>query len=271
MKKIISVVLPVYNSSQTVVKALNSVKNQTFGSKNFEIIIVNDGSTDESLNIVEKYKAENPTLNISIFSQKNGGVSSARNTALKIAEGDYIALLDADDEWLPTKIEKQINLLENKELHIDFLSVKRTNQKILYPYKVKDRLAEITFRKLLIRNEAQPSTVVFKRKVLENTGLFNETQRYAEDINYWLKVSLNNKMFILDEELLLAGEGKRTFGISGLSANLSEMEKGFHRNLKEMFEMKKLSPIEYQLYRIFYRIKYIIRISRNKFLKLQGK
>ena len=110
-----------------------------------------------------------------------------------------------------------------------------------------------------------------KRKVLENTGLFNETQRYAEDINYWLKVSLNNKLFILDEELLLAGEGKRTFGISGLSANLTEMEKGFHRNLKEMFEMKKLSPIEYQLYRIFYRIKYIIRISRNKFLKLQGK
>ena len=96
-------------------------------------------------------------------------------------------------------------------------------------------MAEITFRKLLIRNEAQPSTVVFKRKVLENTGLFNETQRYAEDINYWLKVSLNNKMFILDEELLLAGEGKRTFGISGLSANLLEMEKENITNMLKKF------------------------------------
>ena len=80
--------------------------------------------------------------------------------------------LDADDEWLPTKIEKQINLLENKELHIDFLSVKRTNQKILYPYKVKDGLAEITFRKLLIRNEARPSTcLLYTSRCVEETGI----------------------------------------------------------------------------------------------------
>ena len=94
-----------------------------------------------------------------------------------------------------------------------------------------------------------------------------------DEISQGLHVSKRTvyEIFGDKEELLLAGEGKRTFGISGLSANLTEMEKGFHRNLKEMFEMKKLSPIEYQLYRIFYRIKYIIRISRNKFLKLQGK
>ena len=78
-------------------------------------------------------------------------------------------------------------------------------------------------------------------------------------------------MYILNEELVLAGSGKRTFGVSGLSANLIEMEKGFQKNLKEVLALKRIKFVEYVGYFIFYRIKYIVRISRNQFLKLQGK
>lgn len=257
-----------YNAAQSIVSALDSVKNQTFSQEEFEIIIVNDGSTDESIGIVESYIKGNPHMDITLLHQKNGGVSSARNRGLKIAKGNYIALLDADDEWHSTKIEKQIDYFENSNLTIDFLATARNNNKILFPYHVKNGLAEITFKKLLIRNEAQPSTVLFTRKVLENTGYFDDNQRYAEDVNYWMKVSLKNKMYILGESLVIVGQGKRSFGASGLSANLPEMAKGFKKNLKEMYVLKEINYLQYVYFRLFYKAKYLLLLLRTFYYNL---
>lgn len=267
----ISVIIPLYNAEKSIVKSLNSIKNQTWNGI-FEIIIVNDGSTDKSKSIVENYIQNNLDLNIQAITQENAGVSKARNLALKLSKGEFIALLDADDEWFPEKTENQMKILENKNLNIDFLACKRKNQKVLFPYKLgNNNLFEITFKKLMFRNETQPSTVIFKRKVLENTGFFDELQRYAEDLNYWLKVSANNIMYLLNDELVLAGDGKRTFGISGLSANLPQMEKGFQKNLKETFDLNRITSLEYFIYRFFYKAKYIFRICRDQFLKLKGR
>ncbi len=268
----ISVIIPMYNAENVICNALDSVKNQTFPPERFEIIVVNDGSTDKSREVVETYIQTNPDFNIQLINQENGGVSEARNTGLKRAKGDYIALLDADDEWYPQKTERQMNVLENENFEVDFLGCRRKNHEILYPYNIdENNLTFISFRKLMFRNETQPSTVIFKCEVLKNSGLFDGNQKYAEDLNYWLKVSEHNKMYILNEELVLAGAGKRTFGVSGLSANLIEMEKGFQKNLKEVLALKRIKFVEYVGYFIFYRIKYIVRISRNQFLKLQGK
>lgn len=267
----ISVIIPVYNAEKSIEKSLDSIKNQTWKGE-FEIILVNDGSTDRSREIMEMYQQKNPDMNIKLIHQDNGGVSKARNVALRMAQGEYIALLDSDDEWMPEKTEKQIAYLENKNLDMDFLSTRRKNHQLLFPYKTKgEHFAQITFRKLLFRNEAQPSTVLFKRKLLKNTGFFDDQQKYAEDVNYWLKASLQNKMYILDEELVVAGGGKRTFGISGLSANLKEMEKGFQKNIKEMYLLKRINKIQFFLYFVFYKIKYMTRVTRNFYLKLQGK
>ncbi|SFH93930.1 glycosyltransferase family 2 protein [Halpernia frigidisoli] len=267
----ISVIIPVFNAEKTIVKSLLSVQDQTWKG-DFEVIVVNDGSTDNSRTLIEKFIKENPHQNIKLIGQENGGVSRARNTALKICKGDFIALLDADDEWFPEKTERQMLLLENKNFNIDFIGCKRQGQSIKFPYNLtSNNLIEVTFRKLMFRNETQPSTVLFKRKVLENSGFFNENQRYAEDLNYWLKVSEKNNMFILNEELVLAGEGKRSFGVSGLSANLFEMERGFQKNLKEVFDLKRINFSEYVCYFIFYKFKYVFRLARNKYLKFQGK
>ncbi|MGS0747431.1 hypothetical protein [Halpernia sp. GG3] len=78
-------------------------------------------------------------------------------------------------------------------------------------------------------------------------------------------------MSILNEELVLAGSGKRSFGISGLSANLMEMERGFQKNLKEIYKAKRINFLDFILYRIFNKFKYVFRLTRNKFLKLQGR
>ncbi len=265
----ISVIIPLYNAESTILAALNSIKAQTADKREFEIIIVNDGSTDGSKKVVESFIKDNPDLKILFFEQANGGVSKARNTGLRKATGEFIALLDSDDEWLPEKTEKQLKFLNDKEINIDFIATRRNNSRILPPYHVKNHLAEITFKKLLLRNEAQPSTVIFKRKILENTGFFNEDQRYAEDLNYWMKISKNNTMYVLDESLLIADGGKRTFGVSGLSADLAAMEKGFQGNLREMHHLNNINFIQYQLLRVFYKAKYLLLLGRTFYYHLK--
>ena len=264
----ISVIIPVFNAEKSIEKTLASVKNQTWKGR-FEIIMVNDGSTDGSVGVIENFKHKNPEMDITLVHQENLGVSSARNAAMKLAKGQFIALLDADDEWLPEKTARQMHFLTDSARNIDFLACARLNQPLLYPYRVGEKgLAEITFRKLMLRNEAPTPTVIFKVKVLQNTGFYIEDQRYAEDLNYWLRISENNSMFILNEGLVIAGDGKRSFGVSGLSANLSEMEKGFQQNLKQMLNSKRINQLEYVCYFVFYKFKYILRLIRNQYLKM---
>ncbi len=261
----ISVIIPLFNAEKTIVAALDSVKIQTFGIANFEIIIINDGSTDESKIIVEKYITENPELNITFLYQENKGVSAARNAGLKICKGEFIAFLDADDVWLYNKTEKQMLYLEDVKLDIDFLATLRNDECLGFPYQTRNReLVEITFRKLLLKIAGQTSTAIIKRKVLENTGFFDENQRYSEDANYWFRISERNKMYLLNENLVETGGGKRSFGEAGLSANLPEMEKGIQKNIKELYDSKRINFLEYLFYYTFTRMKYVLRLARAK-------
>ncbi len=258
----ISVIIPVYNAESTVKIALDSVKNQTYGA--FEIIVINDGSTDGSESMILNYIKENPTLNILYIKQENGGVSSARNAGLRAASAPYIALLDADDEWLPQKTARQMEVFMKNPL-VDLLGTARNGNKILWPYFVKeDRLAAVTFRKLLIRNELQPSTVIFRRKIPVNTGYFDDNQRYAEDMNYWLRASEKSSLYILENSLIVAGGGKRSFGVSGLSSNLWAMHRGFVKNLNEMFQTKRINFFEYKMLLLLYKLKLFFLLLRKK-------
>mgnify|MGYP000864375606 CR=1 FL=1 len=237
---VISVIIPLYNAENTILAALESVRIQRNVTAVFEIIVINDGSTDRSAQVVKDYISHHPEMNILLISQpQNKGVSAARNAGLKRSSGDFIAFLDADDEWLPEKTEFQLNCLFDHE--VDFISCRRNNSVLKFPYAVENGWARITFRKQMLRNEAQPSTVLFKRKILTNTGFFDENQRYAEDVQYWLRISRKNKMYILDKNLVLAGGGKRTFGVSGLSADLYQMHRGYCKNLEDMYRFGWIS------------------------------
>lgn len=258
---LISVIIPVYNAEKTLPAALQSVAGQHF-KEGLEIILTDDGSTDKSAEVAHEFLNKS-AIPWQFTAQRNLGVSKARNEAMKKAKGQYLAFLDADDQWMPDKLEKQLAVI--KEKNLNFLAAKRSNQNILFPYKVeKDNLAKITFGKLLIRNEIHPSTVIISRQALENTGFFDENQRYAEDVNYWMRISEKNEMFILNEPLVIAGGGKRTFGISGLSANLKMMDRGFRKNLRDMYKAQRISRAELIIYDIFYRFKYLILNLRTK-------
>lgn len=259
----ISVIIPVYNAEKSLEKSLISIKNQTWEGV-FEIILVNDGSSDRSKTIIENYQQIHQDQNIILINQENRGVSKARNAAMKIAQGDYIALLDSDDEWLPEKTEKQMKFLENQ--NIDFITSLWNNENITFPYKLHppNKLVKITLKKLLFKITGQTSTAIFKRKIFENTGFFDENQNYSEDANYWMRISEKNQMYILPEKLVIAGNGKKSFGFSGLSANLKEMEKGIQKNIWEMYQTKRINFPEYLFYFVISKLKFAIRPLRAK-------
>lgn len=261
---VISVIIPVYNAEESIEKCLDSIKKQTWKGE-FEIIVINDGSTDRSGEILENYRKKNPEMPIQLINQENGGVSKARNAGLKIAKGDYIALLDSDDEWLPEKTDRQMKYLQNSDFRVDFLASLWNDEKVSFPYAIGGNgLVAINLNKLLFKVTGQTSTAIFKKKILENTGFFDERQRYSEDANYWMRISENNSMFLLPEKLVIAGNGKKSFGFSGLSANLKEMEKGIQKNISEMYRNKRINLLQYLFYFVFSKLKYIVRPIRAK-------
>lgn len=258
----LSVIIPLYNAEQTIEKSLESVRIQNL-DQTVEVLVIDDGSTDGGAIRVKNFMKKHPDMKIHLIHQENFGVSKARNVGLKLAEGDFIAFLDADDEWLPQKTERQMAIFESLP-HVEFLASEINYHKMKCPYRPNtQRLAEITLKKLLIRNETSPSTVILRREIVDKGFYFDDNQRYAEDVNYWLKLSLNFKMYILAETLVIAGGGKRTFGVSGLSANLREMAKGFQKNLVQLYHMKVISFWQFLFYTIFYRMKYQFLVFRT--------
>lgn len=255
----ISVVIPMYNSRNTILNTLNSVKNQTILP--FEVVIIDDGSKDESATVVEDFISVNSALNIQLVKQKNRGVSSARNVGLKLAKGDWIALLDSDDEWLPTKLERQIQVL-NENPTIDFLGTNRNGEyfdKILW--KKLSVLTRISPKLLMVKFIFVVPTVIFRKKIVLDAGYFDETQKYAEEGNYFIRIAQKYNCYLLNESLVVTGDGKAHFGHSGLSGNLKEMEKGELKNLKDALSLKIINHFQYSFLVLFSILKYFRRIA----------
>ncbi|MFA6086660.1 glycosyltransferase family 2 protein [Mucilaginibacter sp.] len=256
----ISVIIPLYNSEDTIIQAINSILKQTYETQ-LEIIIVNDGSKDNSLQVVTDFCRDLP--NVIIIDQANGGAQMARNAGLRIAKGDWIALLDADDCWLPNKLEKQFEIL-NDNIHIDFLGCNRNDEVIKVLWSKKDKLSKIEFKDLLVKMYPQTSTVVFKRNVLNDVGLYDETLRYGEDGDYWLRISLKKQMYFMPDSLVITGNGKPSFGFSGMTANLAKMEKGNNYVLYKNLMLKNINIMDFALLKGFYFIKYLRRLLITK-------
>lgn len=248
-----------YNSEKSIERALNSVFNQSY--KNYEIIAVNDGSTDHSLELLEKVKNENPQINIQIIDKKNGGVSSARNAGIKNSSGEYISFLDSDDEWLPEKLERQIGIL-NENPHIDFLGTNRDNEKIGPIFKKYTTLTKISFYTLLFKMHPHASTVVFKKKsIIDDIGYFDDSRRYMEDAEYWFRICKYKNCYFLPERLVITGGGaKAYYGQSGLSSNLWEMEKAELENFLRIYKIGYINLFLFTICFAFSILKYIRRL-----------
>jgi glycosyltransferase involved in cell wall biosynthesis len=194
----ISVIIPTYNSAEFLTSSIESVLRQTFSP--LEIIVVNDGSTDNTYNILEPYLTE-----IRYFSQTNAGPGAARNLGLRHAKGEYIAFLDADDIWLPQKLERQMDLfLKNSNIgmvysrYVEFFTNGCTNTTTLPKKAYSGKI----FERILVGNFICMSTVVVRSRTLNLIGMFDESLITAEDTNLYLRIAKTWQICAIEEVLV---------------------------------------------------------------------
>lgn len=197
-KSIVSVIIPTYNSVSFVMEAIDSVLNQTF--KDVEILVVDDGSKDETRKVLsEKYGSS-----IQYFYKENGGVSSARNYGIERAKGKYIALLDADDVWLPDKLEKQVNLLEsNEDIGLCYTGAIKVDEQLSFKEYIDAKDYEDACEGLLLQMNILILASAFIRKdlILKTNG-FDSKFSTCADKEYWLRLSLLTKFAPINEYLV---------------------------------------------------------------------
>lgn len=254
---LVSVIVPLYNAEDTIVLSLQSVLEQTY--TNWEVIVVNDGSTDGSKQVVENFinsQAEGLRLKFSLFDQPNAGPSSTRNRAIALAKGNYIAFLDSDDVWIASKLQEQMDL-----------AIQYPNISIIggaFYHEVKENLPYfemITFDQLLFKNYFATPMVFIKKEYLQELDyFFDDNKRYCEDYDLWLRLVRKRNAIFINKRLGKNAFGKANFGQSGLSAHLLAMQKGEVSTYTSLYKTKALGSAKLIKVLLFSYLKYLRRL-----------
>ncbi|MGB5708918.1 MAG: glycosyltransferase [Arenicellales bacterium] len=194
----ISVVIPTWNRVDLVRRALNSVLNQTLAPA--EVIVVDDGSDD---NTIERVARDFPEA--VVLTQTNQGVSSARNRGIRIATGEWIALLDSDDEWLPGKLAAQAKLLSFRTnldvCHTDELWIRDGRR--VNPKQKHSKPEGWIFDSCLPLCCVSPSSILMRRSIFDKVGWFDETLPTCEDYDMWLRVFCEYEVGLVESPMLI--------------------------------------------------------------------
>ncbi len=198
---LVSVVIPTYNRSLFISDAIESVLNQTY--EQIEIIVVDDGSTDKTREIVERYGSS-----VKYIFQKNSGPGSARNKGIRMSSGEYIAFLDSDDLWERGKVEEQVEFFKRNKAYAlcctDAVEVEMHSGKILNNSIADNMVIKngLVFDHLLKYQFINSSTVMIKKQVLSKTGMFSETLRAFEDRYLYFNLARKHKIYFLNKKLV---------------------------------------------------------------------
>lgn len=204
MKPLISIVIPLYNKEGCILKTIQSAINQT--CTDYELIVVNDGSTDSGAKIVEDY----PDTRIRLINKENGGVCSARNRGIQEAKGEYIAMLDADDLWDIQYLEEQVRMIHDfpdaAMWSINYAETR--NGKIVrrvptglpdgyrgyveHYFEMPERVSDLF----------HPSSTIVRREVYDKVGMFDERIKYAEDSDMWFRINAVYKTAFYDRYMV---------------------------------------------------------------------
>lgn len=179
-KELVSIITPAYNCSETIAETIESVISQTY--ENWEMIIVNDCSTDDTENIVKTYIEKEPRIRL-INLDKNSGSYIARNTAIDNSLGRYLALLDADDLWKPNKLELQIKFMQEKGVGFSFTAYETFKKKTDKKRKLFKVPKTINYKKYLRNTIIGCLTVVVDKQQIPD---FHMEKGYLEDILTWM-------------------------------------------------------------------------------------
>jgi glycosyltransferase involved in cell wall biosynthesis len=216
----VSVICPVYNAAAFVEPTLQSVLNQTY--KDFELIVVNDGSTDNTRQILEKYGDK-----IRYVYKKNGGQSSSRNAGIRVARGQYIALIDHDDIWIPNKLELQVQEMEKaKTIGLVTCGTIGFNENGETGRTLRHLVNSLT-RTQLLRRLAMGniiggcSNVLIRNECFLKLGLFDESLRMAEDWDMWVRIAQSYDIRSIPQLLVKYRWHEKNFSNSSAEVNLT--------------------------------------------------
>lgn len=251
----ISIIIPLYNKEAYIKNTINNVLLQTY--KNFELVIVNDGSQDQGPEIVQSFRDSR----IKLINKANGGVSSARNVGIANAKYDYIAFLDADDEWLPNHLEVINSLIDQygakADVFVTNFARKYPDGSIITNRKVdelKHGIITNYFKEALKKAVIHTSCVCISKKALNNVNGFDERFSNGEDIDLWVRLA-------------------RKYKISYCPIVTECYLQDAQNNSKILKDYSRVAAIYIRLmecvnwYDFYYNLKRVIKVRIRKFLK----
>lgn len=223
----VSVIIPNFNNAHYVVSAIQSVLNQSY--QDFEIIVVDDGSTDNSRETIAQFGTK-----VRYLWQANQGLAGARNTGIRAAQGELIGLLDADDLWLPTYLATMLDLCqESPQSAVYYCAaqcIDSNGVKLPRVLGVPAASSEPIYQTLVRANFLIPSTIVMRRGVVMAAGLFDQQLRSCEDWDLWLRIGTNARFTGISEPLVLY-----RLHNSSLSANVAGMHQAARTVIEKNF------------------------------------
>lgn len=259
---LISIIVPCYNQAHFLDATLESVYSQTY--KNWECIIVNDGSPDNTNEVAEKWIKKN--ANFKYIYQENGGLSNARNTGLKNANGDYLLCLDSDDILHKQKLEKSAEAIiseNSKVVATNFVRFKDTIKK-LRPAHCELSHDLFNYKSILLNWDSKftfpPHTLIFSKDLIKSVR-FNENLKAKEDWFFWLNIFKQNpKTSYIKEPLVFYRKSANS-----MTKNFDHMQTNRSIAYETIFE--SLDGIDLQ--KSF--LKKIINDSANRLMKKNKK
>ncbi|WP_036484352.1 glycosyltransferase [Myxosarcina sp. GI1] len=236
----VSVLVPAYNAMKFLPETITSILNQTY--QDFEIIIVNDGSSD----CIETWVKQLSDERIQLVSQSNQGLASARNKGLIEARGEYIAFIDADDLWLPTKLEKQVQILDNnQDTGLVYTWIALIDEHSKPQGKLRKNYAQgNVWLELTTHNIVECGSVALvRRECFEKVGLFDIDLPFScsEDWDMWLRIAADYKFGLVKEPLVYY-----RCHSNNLSSRWQTMDKSFQIVLKKAFDSAPKSLQSYK-------------------------
>ena len=232
---LVSVVIPTYNAERTFQETIYSVQNQTFS--NIEIIIINDGSTDRTLDIIQNIK----DARVKVFSYKNGGLPTARNRGIAQATGEFISFIDADDLWTTDKLERQLAALEtHPEAAVAYSWTQTIDDQGHWLHQYHSVFFEgDVYAEILVNNfVSNGSNVLVRKEAILSVGEFDSTLKSCEDWDFYIRLAAKYHFVVVPDWQILYRQSS-----TAMSSNVEVMKTAA---LAVILKAYKSAPPEYQ-------------------------
>ena len=252
----VSVILPVYNRDAWVARAIDSVLAQSY--RNFELIVVDDGSTDGTRGVLERYGEQ-----ITLLTQERGGAYAARNLALRRARGELVAFIDSDDVWLPHRLARQVPLLECAEVGLVFGDALHVPRRKRSCFQVSPPRRGRVAARFAWANFVPTITVLARRACIDEAGGFSEESALSCDYLLWFRIALRHELDFVDE--IVAEYTVHPAGISyNLGRSLAARIRLFSAELRRTTNRRTRTVLKLLLLNL--RLRFVLAIARGRFV-----